>query len=81
MKTLLLMLTTIALVFGSASAEAKHKTKHRSSITTGASSFSDRPQSAVSNSSGQVTHSNEQAKGLVPGNTSADGGLSRNIGR
>jgi hypothetical protein len=41
---------------------------------------SDRPQSPVNSYSGNVTHSDEQAKGLVPGNTSADGGEARNQG-
>lgn len=81
MKTLLLSMTAIALLLGAAPAEAKHKPKHHSGVTTGSSGYSDRPQSPVSNSSGPVTHSNEQAKGLVPGSTNADGGLVRNMGR
>lgn len=55
------------------------------SLTTGSSAYgqsgySNRPQSPISPSSGNVTHSDEQEKGLVPGNTSADGGESRNQG-
>lgn len=84
MIRLLFTLALTALLAGSAYAGA-HKSKHRSSVTTGqsttATGFSDRPQSPVSNSSGPVTHPDEQAKGLVPGSTNADGGLARNYGR
>ncbi len=75
MTRLLFTFALTALLVGSAYA-GPHKSKHQSSVTTGQSS--DRPQSPLSSSSGQVTHSDEQARGLVPGNTSADGGESRN---
>jgi hypothetical protein len=39
-----------------------------------------RPDSPVSPSSGDVTHSDEQLRGLVPGNPAADGGVARNQG-
>lgn len=55
-----------------------------SGVTTGNANLpyenqrSDRPQSPVNSYSGRVTHSDEQAKGLVPGSTTADGGRVRN---
>lgn len=38
------------------------------------------PDSPVSPSSGDVTHPDEQVRGLVPGNPAADGGVVRNQG-
>jgi hypothetical protein len=85
MKRLLFTLALAAIVAGHAYAQTGQKSKPHTGVTTGmssgASGFSDRPQSPVSNSSGPVTHSDEQAKGLVPGNPNADGGPARNLGR
>ncbi len=38
------------------------------------------PNSPVSPTSGDVTHPDEQLRGLVPGNPAADGGITRNQG-
>ncbi|MBX9710291.1 MAG: hypothetical protein K2X60_04595 [Xanthobacteraceae bacterium] len=84
MKSMLLTVVIMAILAASSASAHQHHAKHRRVIVTGESAnaygYSDRPQSPVSSYSGAVTHPDEQAKGLVPGSTNADGGYFRNLG-
>lgn len=85
MKAIFLAIITSTLAVGAASAQQQPRRPYLypPGATIGMSSAPinmSRPDSPVSPSSGDVTHPDEQLRGLVPGNPAADGGLVRNQG-
>ena len=91
-KVLILAVAAVVLTTGSALAHKHKRHHHRQIYVTGGEvyppavyrpgpyrpRFTNAPQSPVDAYSGDVTHRDEHARGLVPGNPNADGGEKRN---
>jgi hypothetical protein len=81
--SLAVIMGTLAFSAASAQQQPRRPYLYAPGTTIGMSSAPidmSRPNSPVSASSGDVTHPDEQLRGLVPGNPAADGGVARNQG-